>query len=103
MNKLKVSDKVIILSGKEKSKTGQIKSINYKTNRLVINGLNIVKKSIKPTQQNPQGGFSEIEKSIHISNVALLSPKTLKATKVGFKTVGDKKVRFSRKFKSDLK
>ncbi len=103
MQKLRVNDKVVILAGKDKNKTGSIKKINFKTNRVVVEGINLVQKTMKPTQQNPQGGFAKIENSIHISNVALMSPKTSKATRVVLKTQGDKKVRVAKKCGSEIK
>jgi large subunit ribosomal protein L24 len=103
MQKIKVKDTVVILAGKDKGKKGAVKGINFKTNRVTVEGVNIFKKAQKPTQENPQGGISDVEKSVHISNVALLSPKTSKATKVGFKVTGGKKVRISRSCKSEIK
>jgi large subunit ribosomal protein L24 len=93
MQKLRVNDEVILLAGKDKGKTGKIKKINFKTNRVSVDGVNKVKKALKPTQENPNGGLSEIEATVHISNVALISPKTKKATRVKIVTDGGKKVR----------
>ena len=82
MQKLKVNDVVVVLAGKDKGKTGKIKTINFKTNRVVVEGVNLVKKTMKPSQQNPQGGIVDQEKAIHISNVNPLSSKTGKAGRV---------------------
>ncbi len=103
MQKLKVNDTVQILAGKDKGKQGKIKTINFKTNRVVVEGVNIVKKAIKPSQQNQQGGIVDMEKAIHISNVALLDPKSGKPTRVSVVKVDGKNVRVATKSKSELK
>ncbi|MGX9986213.1 50S ribosomal protein L24 [Chryseobacterium sp. POL2] len=103
MTKLKIKrgDNVIITTGRKeiKGKTGEVIEVIKKEGkdaRVIIAGLNIVKKHVKPSAQNPQGGIVEKEASIHISNVMLVDPKTGKATKVGYKVDGDKKVRFAK-------
>lgn len=93
MQKIRVNDEVIILAGKDKGKTGSIKNINLKTNRVLVDGVNMVRKSTKPTQENPNGGFADLEKSVHTSNVAVVSPKTGKATRVRIEEKDGKKVR----------
>ena len=103
MQKLRVNDTVQVLAGKDKGKQGKIKSINFKTNRVVVEGVNVVKKAIRPNQQNQQGGIVDMEKAIHISNVALLDPKSGKPTRVAIKKVGDKNVRVAAKSKSEIK
>ncbi len=85
MQKLKVNDTVQLLAGKDKGKKGKIKTINFKTNRVVVEGINMVKKALKPNQANPQGGIVDMEKAVHISNVALLDPKSGKPTRVKVK------------------
>ena len=65
MQKLKVNDTVQVLAGKDKGKNGKIKSINFKTNRVVVEGVNVVKKAIKPNQANQQGGIVDMEKATH--------------------------------------
>lgn len=97
MNKFKVGDKVIVLSGKDKGKTGEIKSLNWKKNSAVVSDVNLVVKAVKPTQENPNGGFASKENSINISKISLVSPKTGKATRVGFKIVESNLVRFAKK------
>ena len=104
MTKLKIKrgDQVIITTGNKniKGKTGEVLEVIMKENkdaRVVVAGLNIVKKHVKPSAANPQGGIVEKEASVHISNVALVDPKTGKATRVGIKTDGDKKVRVAKK------
>ena len=103
MQKLKVNDTVQVLAGKDKGKNGKVKSINFKTNRVVVEGVNIVKKAIKPNQANQQGGIVDMEKAIHISNVALVDPKTGKPTRVAVKSVSGKNVRIAVKSKSEIK
>jgi large subunit ribosomal protein L24 len=103
MQKLKVNDTVQVLAGKDKGKQGKVKSINFKTNRVLVEGVNLVKKAIKPNQTNQQGGIVDMEKAIHISNVSLLDPKSGKPTRVTVKNVGGKNVRVSTKSKTELK
>ena len=103
MQKLKVNDTVQVLAGKDKGKNGKIKTINFKTNRVVVEGINIVKKAMKPNQANQQGGIVDMEKAIHISNVSLLDPKGGKPTRVTFKKVSGKNVRVAAKSKSEIK
>ncbi|AIL47424.1 50S ribosomal protein L24 [Elizabethkingia anophelis] len=101
MTKLKIKrgDNVIVTTGRKeiKGKVGEVIEIIKDKNRAVVAGLNIVKKHVKPSAQNPQGGIVEKEASIHISNLAIVDPKTGKATKVGYKIEGDKKVRIAKK------
>ncbi len=103
MQKLKVNDSVQVLAGKDKGKNGKIKSINFKTNRVVVEGVNVVKKAMKPNQANQQGGIVDLEKAIHISNVSLLDPKSGKPTRVSIKKVAGKNVRVATKSKSEIK
>jgi large subunit ribosomal protein L24 len=104
MQKLKVNDTVQVLAGKDKRKKGKIKSINFKTNRVVVEGVNVVKKAIRPNQANQQGGIVDMEKAIHISNVALLDPKSGKPTRVKVKQENGKNVgRVASKSKHDIK
>ena len=93
MQKLRINDDVTVLAGKNKGKNGKVKSINLKKNSVIIEGVNLVKKAVKPTQENPNGGFSELEKPLHRSNIAVVSPKTGKATRVRIEEKDGKKVR----------
>jgi len=102
MQKLKVNDDVIILAGKDVGKKGKVKKINFKTNRVFVDGVNVKKKSLKPTQENPNGGFSDFEAPVHISNVAVVSPKTGNATRVRIENKEGKKVRVAVKCGSVL-
>jgi large subunit ribosomal protein L24 len=96
MQKLKVNDTVVILAGKDKGKSGKIKDINWKTNRVVVEGVNMVKKAMKPTQQNPQGGIVDTEKAVHVSNVAVADPKNGKATRVKVASKNGKNIRVAK-------
>lgn len=93
MQKLKVNDTVLVTTGKDKGKQGKIKTINWKTNRVVVEGVNVVKKAMRPSQQSPQGGIVDLEKSLHISNVAMMDAKSGKATRVTVKEKNGKKIR----------
>jgi large subunit ribosomal protein L24 len=93
MEKLRVNDEVVMLAGKDKGKTGTVSQIFRKQDRLLIGGINIAKKAVKPSQENPAGGITEKEMSVHISNVAVVSPKTKKATRVKIVNKDGKNIR----------
>ena len=96
--KIKKGDEVVILTGKDKGSKGEVLKVLPEERRVIVQGVNVVKKHRKPTQLNPQGGIENIEKSIHVSNVALVDPKEGKATRVGFKVLKDgKKVRVAKR------
>ncbi len=101
MNLLK-GDKVIVIAGKDKGKTGTIQKVDPKTNRVVVEGVNLRKKHKKPTQQNPEGSVVEIYAPIHASNVMLVDPKTKKPTRVGHKVAKGKKVRVAKASGTEL-
>ncbi len=102
MQKLRVNDDVIILAGKDKGKTGKVVSINFKKNTTIVSGVNMVSKAIRPNQANPEGGFTKKELPVHLSNVAVVSPKTQKATRVRIEVRDGKKVRVAVKCGSVL-
>lgn len=90
---VKKGDKVQVISGKDKGKQGVILEAYPKRERVIVEGVNIVKKHSKPSQLNPQGGIVEMEAAIHVSNVMPLDPKTNEPTRVGYKKVaGTKKI-----------
>lgn len=95
MNLLK-GDKVIVIAGRDKGKTGTIQKVIPELNRVVVEGVNIRKKHRKPTQGNPDGGIVEIYAPIDASNVMILDPKTKKPTRIGHKEVKGKKVRVAK-------
>lgn len=78
-------DTVTIIAGNAKGKTGVIKEMLIKKSRVIVEGVNMLTKHVKPNAQNPQGGIEKLEGSIHISNVMLVDPATGKATKIGRK------------------
>ena len=88
--KILKGDKVIVIAGKDKGKTGDIQKVLPRTNRVVVEGVNLRKKHKKPTQNSPEGTIVEIYAPIDASNVMLLNPKTNKAVRVGIKVVTDK-------------
>ncbi|MBK8700446.1 MAG: 50S ribosomal protein L24 [Saprospiraceae bacterium] len=93
---IKKGDKVMVISGDNKGETGTVQQILTKENRAIVEGIKMVKKHSKPTENNP-GGINEIESPVHISNLSLIDPKSGKATRVGRKTVDGKNVRYSKK------
>ncbi len=88
---IKKGDNVKVIAGKDKGKEGKVVATEPKKDRVVVEGVNVVKKHQKPTQLNPEGGILETEAAIHVSNVQLLDPKTNEPTRVGYKTVDGKK------------
>ena len=99
---LKVGDKVIVIAGSNKGKEGTIKKVLKKENRVVIEGVNLVKKHQKGNGQE-SGGILEIEAPIHASNVMIIDPKTKKPTRIGHSTdKNGKKIRVSKKSNSNL-
>lgn len=95
--KIKKGDKVVVITGKDKGKTGEVLQILVQENRAVVQGINLVKRHTKPSAAG-QGGIVSKEASIHLSNVALADPKSGKATRVGFKVEKDgKKVRVAKR------
>ncbi|KSU78489.1 50S ribosomal protein L24 [Fictibacillus enclensis] len=93
---VKKGDKVQVISGKDKGKQGVILEAYPKQNRVLVEGVNIVKKHSKPSQANPQGGIVSLEAPVHVSNVMPLDPKTNVPTRVGYKEVDGKKVRVAK-------
>ena len=94
--KIKKGDQVVILSGDDKGKSGEVVKAMPKEGKVVVSGVNLVKRHTKPSQTTP-GGIVTKEAPIHVSNGALIDAKSGKATKVGYKTVDGKKVRVARK------
>lgn len=94
--KIKKGDKVVVLTGRDKGKSGEVKKVILAESRVIVQGVNVQTKHRKPSQTNP-GGLDKVEASIHVSNVALIDPKSNKPTRIGFKTVGGKKVRVAKR------
>ncbi|WP_033542789.1 50S ribosomal protein L24 [Planococcus sp. CAU13] len=94
---VKKGDTVKVISGKDKGKTGVVLTAIPKKDRVIVEGINIIKKHTKPNQANPQGGIVSQEAAIHVSNVMLLDPKSGEPTRVGYKIEDGKKVRVAKK------
>jgi large subunit ribosomal protein L24 len=99
---VKKGDKVMVITGKDKGKTGVILTAYPKKDRVLVEGVNIVKKHTKPNQDNPQGGIVSQEATIHVSNVMVIDPKTGEPTRVGYKIEDGKKVRVAKKSGENL-
>jgi large subunit ribosomal protein L24 len=95
--KIKKGDDVVVLTGKDKGRKGKVLRVIPTESRVVVQGINIVQRHTRPSQTNPQGGIVNKEAPLHVSNVAVADPKGGKATRVGFRIEGDKKVRFAKK------
>lgn len=93
--KIKKGDTVRVIAGKDKGKEGKVLSVNIKTNRALVEGVNMVTKSVKPSAANQQGGIVNKEAPIDISNIAYLEDG--KVTRIGYKFDGETKVRVSKK------
>ena len=93
--KIKKGDRVVLLTGKDKGRTGQVLQVLPKEERVLVEGLNMVKRHTKPSQTDPNGGIKNKEAPVHVSNVAIVDSAG-KPTRVGFRTEGDKKVRFAK-------
>ena len=94
--KIKKGDKVVVIAGKDKGKQGEVLSVSPTENRAVVGGVNLVKRHTKQTA-NQEGGIISKSLPIHISNLAIRDPKDGKPTRVGYKMVGEKKVRFAKR------
>ena len=92
--KIKKGDLVKVIAGKDKDKEGKVIAVNVNKNTLLVEGVNMITKHTKPSMANQQGGIVHQEGPIHVSNVMLIHEG--KATRVGFKMEGDKKVRFAK-------
>ena len=93
--KIKKGDKVVLLAGKDKGKTGNVTRVFPKDERVLVGGINIVQRHTKPSQGDPQGGIKNKEAPVHVSNVAIVDSQG-KPSRVGFRMDGDKKVRFAK-------
>ncbi|WFA22809.1 50S ribosomal protein L24 [Paenibacillus mucilaginosus] len=95
---VKKEDTVIVITGKDKGKKGRVIAAFPRENRVLVEGVNMIKKHAKPSQQNPQGGILNQEAPIHVSNVMLVDPKSGQPTRVGYKVLENgKKVRVAKK------
>jgi large subunit ribosomal protein L24 len=95
--KIKKGDKVVVISGRDKGKNGEVLRVLRADNRAVVQGVNMIKRHTRPSPGQP-GGIIEREAAIHISNIAHVDPKSQKPTRVGFKTLEDgRKVRYAKR------
>lgn len=94
---LKTGDKVRVIAGKDKGQEGTVKKTLAGENRVIVEGVNVVKKHQKPSNVNPNGGIIDQEAPINASNVMLLDPSTNEPTRVGYQVVDGKKVRVAKK------
>ena len=95
--KIRKGDQVVILSGKDKGKTGEVVRSMPKENKVVVSGVNVHARHRKPSQSNPQGGIERKEAPLHVSKVAIADPKTGKPSRVRFEERDGKKVRVAAK------
>ena len=100
---IKKGDTVYVLAGEDRGKTGRVLTVQVSKCRAIVEGINMVSKSTKPNAKHPQGGIIKIEAPVHISNLALLDPKTGKPTRVGYRFEDGKKVRYSKKSGEEIK
>lgn len=101
--KMRKGDLVEVIAGKNKGKQGKIRELLVEKNRVIVEGVNMVKRHTKPSQANQQGGIIEKEAAIHASNVLLVDPKTNKGARVKIVIKGDKKSRVFKKSGAELK
>ncbi|MBR5696795.1 MAG: 50S ribosomal protein L24 [Paludibacteraceae bacterium] len=101
---IKKGDTVYVNSGESRGKQGRVLRVLVKDQKAIVEGLNIVKKSTKPSAKNPQGGIVEMEAPIHISNLNLIDPKSGKPTRIGRrKDANGKLVRYAKKSGEEIK
>lgn len=102
MPKIRKGDKVLIIAGKNRNQVGTVERVLTKDNKAVVTGLNMVKKHLKHSAQNPQGGIIDKAMPLAISNLMVLDPNKDKPTRVGFNLSGKKKIRVSKLSNQDL-
>ena len=93
----------MVLAGEDKGKTGKVLKVLVKENRAIVEGVNIVSKSAKPSAKHPQGGIIKQEAPIHISNLSLIDPKSGKPTRIAIKREGKNVVRIAKKSREEIK
>lgn len=102
--RLKKGDTVVVRSGKYKGKTGKITATHPRDNKVTVDGINVVKKHVKPNQQNPQGAIVEITKPMWVGKVSIVEPDSRKASRVGYKLDKDgQKTRIYKKTGKEIK
>lgn len=102
--RLKKGDTVVVRSGKYKGKTGKVTATHPRENKVTVDGINIVKKHVKPNRQHPQGAIVEVTKPIWVSKVSIVEPTSKKASRIGYQVAKDgKKVRVFKKTGKEIK
>ena len=100
---IKKNDTVIVLAGADKGKTGKVLQVLKEKERAIVEGINLVSKSQKPSAKNPQGGIVKQEAPIHISNLSLVDPKSGKPTRISVKHEGKNVIRIAKKSGEEIK
>lgn len=100
--KVKKGDKVLIKKGKDNGKTGVVQRVLVEKNKIVVNGVNIYKKSIKPTQKNPHGGIVDVNLPINASNIRIICNHCDKPARIGYKATANEKMRICKKCKESI-
>ena len=101
---IKKGDTVYVNAGNDRGKTGRVVRVLVKKNRAVVEGINMVSKSVKPSAKHPQGGIIKMEAPIHVSNLSLIDPKSGKPTRIGYRVNEEgKKVRYSKMSGEEIK
>ena len=101
--KIRKDDKVKVITGKDKGKEGTVLKVLTSENKVLVEGINVVKKHVKPGVVDKEGGIISMEKPIQVSNVMVINPKTKAPERIGFKMENDKKVRYFKKTGNVLK
>ncbi len=101
--KITKGDKVRVIKGKDRGRESTVEKVLPKEQKVVVSGLNIYKKAVRPKQQSQKGGIVEITKPLPVENVMLLCPKCNKPTRVGYKIEGDKKLRLCKNCQQEFR
>lgn len=100
--KLKKNDNIMVITGKDRGKTGLVERVFPSLNKIVAKGISISKKHLKPSRKNPSGGIIEINQKISVSNVMIICPSCGKPARAGYQITGDSKIRICRRCQSSL-
>ena len=101
--KIKKGDKVRVIKGKDRGRESTVGVVLTKERKVVVSGLNVYKKAVRPKQQSQKGGIVEVTRPLPVENVMLLCPKCQKPTRVGYKVEGDKKFRLCKNCQQEFK
>jgi len=100
--KYKKGDLILVTKGKDKGKTGKIDKCLPKINKIVVSGVNVYKKNVKPNRRNPQGGIVDFNSAIYADNVTMICPRCTKTTRVSYKITQKDKLRICKKCKESI-